>query len=586
MKFKKLLFLLFLIAGIVNILPAKHLDKNTTENVLLINSIDDGVVAHVVAKGETVYSIAVAYKTTVEEIYRLNPGSEQGIKVGSTLQIPKQKTPSGYSNHTIELKETLFSVSRLYNITVDDIKSANPGLDEDTFKTGKTIRIPIYSATEDTNRKNGYANPFFEYKVGKGDTLYSIGKAYNVSVETLYNLNSHLNEGLKEGMILHIPKKQVEDLSTIAKDEVVQAQTAAKSKKEDIIKVGILLPFLEETGSVQKDKIMEYYEGFLLAVKDMKERGLNAEIYTFDIGGKDTKRLENLLGTNEMNNLNLIIGGISKQQIDLLTRFSKKTGIKYVIPFESRDTEVESTPNIFQMTTSHVSLYDNVISAFISKFGNYNIIFVSESGSDNDKSDFVSELKKELTKGGIQFKTTASTTSQINDIKNVLSATKKNILIPTSSSEISLRRLTATLKSLPDGSDINLFGYPEWQTYSQLTSNLYQYNTHIYTIFFLDEHQRGVQEFVNEYKKWYNISLINSYPKYGFLGYDTGLYFLGVLNKYGSYFENNIPQFKAPTLQSAIHFKQVNNRGGFINKGLYFVNYKTDLSIEKTDISK
>ena len=590
-KFKNILFLsLILLAASALNLSAEGYNDSNIASVTATAQAPDAVITHTVVKGETAYSIAAAYNTTVQSIYKLNPKAEKGIKAGDKLKIERVRKVTNYSSHLIETKETLYSVSRMYHISVDDLKNANPGLDEKTFSKGKTIRVPMFTgettAISATATNGGYASPNMEYNVQKGETLYSIGKNQGISVEALLNSNPSLKDGgLKEGMTLIIPKRQIQEpRMTVNEQKAVRVETPYATKGETV-RVGVLLPFLDRNGSIQKEKLAEYYEGFLLAVKEMKDKGLNAEIYAFDIGAeKNTKKLESLLGTNEMKNLHLVIGGVSKQQIDVLTKFSKKTGIKYVIPFGSTN-DIENTPTLFQMTTSHSSLYTEISSSFKDKFRDYNIIFVSEAGSDNDKSDFTNNLKKELSKSNIPFKSTVSSDNLITDIGNVMEGTRKNILIPTSSSEITLRKILAAMNSLT-AEAVTLFGYPEWQTYSQHTSGLHKYDSYIYSIFFLDEQQNDVKDFVSEYKKWYNKNLINSYPKYGYLGYDAGLYFLTALNRYGSDFENNISNLKVPTLQSAAHFQRVNDRGGFINNGLYLIRYKAGSGIEKTDISR
>lgn len=578
MKLKNI-FLLSLIltigfAGISHAHPA----------VAITMSTNDDIITHTVAKGETVYSIAAAYHTTVNQIYKLNPKAEQGIRSGDKLLILKVKTVTGYSNHTIDAKETLYSVSRMYKISENDLKDANPGLNEGTFNIGRTIKIPVYNGSVAATSANTKRSS--EYKVRKGETLYSIGKANSVTVEALMNANPAVREGgLREGMILIIPgngQANTSNPATIQNTERIE--TTPYATKGETVRVGILLPFTDNGSSIQKDKLAEYYEGFLLAVKDLKAKGLNAEIYTFDTGPeKNTKRIESLMETNEMKGLHLIIGGVSKQQIDILTKFSEKTGIKYVVPFGT-PSEIHSNPLLFQMTTSHSSLYPEAISAFIKRFGNYNIIFVSEAGSNNDKTDFTNELKKSLNKENIKFKNLSGNSDLTESLKGLLSTSGRNILIPTSSSEATLRRVAASANLITDSS-ITLFGYPEWQTYANQITNLHKFNAYIYSIFFLDEQQNAVQDISKQFKQWYNKNMVNSFPKWAYLGYDTGLYFLTALRQNGSSFENNISRIKVPTLQSSIYFEQVSTNGGYINNGLYFIQYKDNSSIEKIDIS-
>jgi len=592
MKFKNIVLLfLFIAVGFVHNLSATA----NAETIIygITEPVIDDIVTHTVRKGETVYSIAAAYHTTVEEIYKLNPKAEKGIKDGDKLKIQKvTRKITGYSEHLIEAKETLYSVSRMYKISEDDVKDANPGLSETTFRMGRKIKIPVYSYSN--NAAVPLSNNSFtlssepSYQVQKGETLYSIGKAFDVSTEALVSANPTLRDGgLKEGMTLKIPSKLSQEVKVgVNGQNVVSIAEVPYAPKGETVRIGVLFPFLDKKGSIPTEKITEYYEGFLLAVKNLKEKGFNAEIYTFDIGQeKNTKKLESLLGTNEMKNLHLIIGGVSKQQIDVLSKFSKKTGIKYVLPFGSTN-EVESCPTIFQMTTTHSSLYDETIRAFIRQYRDHNIIFVSEAGSNKDKSDFVNALKKDLTSSNIQFKNTASSSSLIDDINSVMDATKKNVLVPTSSTEVTLKRIITAINTIPTAADnITLFGYPEWQIYTQHSIGLHKYNACIYSIFFVDDRQKEVQDFLSEYKKWYNKDLINSFPKYGYLGYDAGLYFLTALNKNGSDFTPKVDNIRVNTLQSAIHLEQVNNNGGFINHGLYFIHYKAGSDIEKIDVS-
>ncbi|GAL87051.1 LysM repeat-containing protein [Sporocytophaga myxococcoides] len=113
-------------------------------------------VLHKADPKETLYSISRKYKVTVDELNKNNPELSAGLKVGQIIRIPYKgsvavvsSTPesavssssgSAGGTHTVEPKETLYSLSRKYNVTVDEIRKANPGLAE--LKVGQTINIP------------------------------------------------------------------------------------------------------------------------------------------------------------------------------------------------------------------------------------------------------------------------------------------------------------------------------------------------------------------------------------------------------------------------------------------------------------
>ncbi|NDV78620.1 LysM domain-containing protein [Dysgonomonas sp. 511] len=600
MRIKNLFTFFFILTASCLLSNASILTANeeiNTNGRYYTSTPQDGIITYTVKKGDTVFGIANAHGTTVEEIYELNPKAAKGIKEGDKLKIKKSRKAARHSNHLIESGETLFSVSRMYSISENELRNANPGLDKATFRTGKTIKIPVYENTATVATKVATvtattASPT-THKVGKGETLYGIGKKYDVPVASLLGANPQLEGGvLKEGNIINIPAKNTAGTTTTA--SVIRTNDGTQTSVLDIpfassgetVKVGILLPFLEEKGNIKKDKLIEYYEGFLLSLETLKKKGLNAEVYTFDIGNSSsTERLESLLETAELRSLHLIIGGVSKEQIAKISTFSKKTGIKYAIPFGTSK-EMLSTPSLYQMTSLHSNLYDEINAGFIKQFNDYNIVFVSESGSKNDKEDFVKQLKKALTESSVTFKTIDGSDNLLADIKNSLNIFKKNILVPTSASEATLRKILSSAKTL-SGESFTLFGYPEWQTYTQHLADLQKYNSYIYSIFYLNEQDQAVQEVASEYKKWYNKEIINSFPKYAYLGYDTGLYFFSALNKYGSDFSPHIKGFSVPTLQSAIHFENKDDKNsGFVNKGLYFIQFKSNGSVAKTDVSK
>lgn len=124
----------------------------------------DKYVKHTVAQGETITLIAQKYKVTPFDIYKLNPDSQNGIQLNSVLLIPpssaeptvippKQTQPKANSNpttHLVQPKETLFSLSRQYGVSVEALKEANGELLKDGLKIGQTIKIPTSSGNATT----------------------------------------------------------------------------------------------------------------------------------------------------------------------------------------------------------------------------------------------------------------------------------------------------------------------------------------------------------------------------------------------------------------------------------------------------
>lgn len=103
---------------------------------------------HTIAKGETVYSIAKVYGVSVEEIYALNPEARQGIKAGASLRLPQKKDGASGKFHTIVAGETLYRLTQLYKVTAESICAANPGLTAENFRAGQVVVIPQSRSSE------------------------------------------------------------------------------------------------------------------------------------------------------------------------------------------------------------------------------------------------------------------------------------------------------------------------------------------------------------------------------------------------------------------------------------------------------
>lgn len=547
---------------------------------------------HTVVKGETVYSISKMYHTTVDQIIRLNPSAANGIAIGSVLTIPQRRVISSekeenYRYHTILPKETLYSVAKTYRLKPEDVIRANVGLSVESFQIGKTIRIPFFESYE-------VVKPFEKqtaniiHTVQRGETLYSIARKYDVEVSTLEQMNPMLAGGLKPNMelIVAVARSKVDNLDPREENQANRLLTKqSPSQRVDMMKVGLLLPFLDQTSRGHL-RLQEYYEGFLLAVNEMKERGANFELYVFEIGkGNDIGKLESLLGTLEMQSLNLIIGGVNDAQIKVLSDFSRSHNIKYVVPFSQSNEEVLNNGFMFQVNPMSSLVFTKTVTYFTQKFRNANIIFV-EGGGDPQK-EFVTLLQSSLKQQGIPFKTIAEAGLLTTSSENVLRIGQENLILPLSSDAATLRKVTSELKKVHEATPeivTHLFGHPDWQTYGELKDELTQFGTYFYTPFFVDQQSYQAKRFMDEFKRWYGREPMETYPSYGMWGYDTALYFLTALQRNGLNFEQKINDVDVSTIQFPYYFERLNNWGGLINGALYLVHYDQNGSISKTEI--
>ena len=565
-----------------------------------LNGQEGNIFYHTVEQGQTVYGISIMYNVSEEDIYRLNPSSREFIKIGETLKIPQKETlnvsnkviDNVYVFHTIQPKETLFGVSRTYNLTVEDLTKANPGISPQTFAVGKNIRIPVALTQLPITEKRTVTKEI-DYTVKRRETIFSLCKTFNITSDQLLQLNPELSKGLKAGMVIKIPV-ETDEIVTIAPDQneydinVLMANRNSY-QKVDVIKIALLLPFITSDKRISETRI-EFYEGFLLAVQNMRNSGIPIELWLYDIGDGIQKTKE-VLQNEQLISMNLLIGGNTNEQtIELIADFALKNGSKYVVPFSARSDQLTSSnASIFQVNTPYQYLYPYATAMGCSLFSNYNIVFVASSDNDTreDKAQFVRTFKADLAQRNISFRDiTYNQGTFTTDINAFLSSTKPNLIVPMSSSLEILNKIKGPLRVLTESKPTNyitLFGYPEWQRYTdECLEDFYMLNTHIYSSFFANSMSPDIQQFNAKYTYWFNKNMIQAYPKYAMLGYDIGMFFISAIHSFGANFENNIRQVNYDSLQYGFNFERVNNWGGFINTNLYMVRYQKDFTITRS----
>ncbi len=563
---------------------------------------------HTIAPGESLYSIAITYNVSVADIIHLNPGCDKVIKSGEKLRIPQKTSPDKRRFHTIQPGETLYKLTQLYNVPAQSICDANPGLSAQNFKSGQVIIIPqkndtgtataTATATEQTPVSTAPQQNFREiHKVKRKETIYGISHLYGITEEELIAANPELKEEkLKKGKYLRIPyhkEKAVQTVSVPANNELFK-NTPSEPIKKDRLKIAVMLPFmLNNRNNAEQPRMIEYYQGFLMAINDLKKNGTSFDIYTYDTEDNATA-IKRILKKDEMKDMSLIIGPGYSSLIPEVSDFSKKNKIRMVIPFTSKCDKVFNNPYLYQINTPQSYLYSEVYEHFIRKFSNENLIFVTSEGNNEDKQDFIKGFKQELKNNNIPFKTISANSKE--SIEKALSPNKGNMLIPVSGNNVALIRLIPYLKALklsweadgtPDKYKLHLFGYPEWQTYTnEHLNDFYAFDTYFYTSFYANNLSVNVVNFQNAFRQWYHKEILNTYPKYAILGYETAYYILKGLSLYGNNLEKNLDKIQVTPIQTGFKFERVNNWGGFINKKVFFIHFTQNHELIKIDFDK
>ncbi|WP_195663935.1 LysM peptidoglycan-binding domain-containing protein [Bacteroides congonensis] len=554
---------------------------------------------HTIEKGQSLYSISKMYNVTTSDIIRLNPGCDEKIYAGQTIKIPKGKeSQKGETFHTIQAGETLYKLTTMYNVSAKDICEANPGLSAENFRIGQVILIPQQEEKEvavqtppvEQSNIQGPVVPRCKdmHKVKRKETIFSVSREYGISEQELIAANPELKKGMKKGQFLCIPypaattvqPTQKEDPYAIPPSNSELFRKSKETPKEmSTIKAALILPFQEDK------RMVEYYEGFLMAVDSLKRTGTSLDLYVYD-SGKDISTLNTILAKNEMKKMDVIFGPMHQNQIKPLSDFAEKNDIRLVIPFSQKGEEVFNNPAVYQINTPQSYLYSEVYEHFTRQFPNAHVIFIEPAIADKEKAEFISGLKQELKSKGVSMQTVNESATK-ETLKAALRNDKENIFIPTSSTNVllikALPQLTLLVRDNPE-QNIHLFGYPEWQIYTKdHLDSFFELDVYFYSSFYTNTLFPAAVQFTNNYHKWYSKDLTSKFPNYAMLGFDTGFFFLKGLSRYGSELENNLPKMNLTPIQTGFKFQRVNNWGGFINKKVFFIRFTKNFELVKLD---
>lgn len=154
---------------------------------------------YTVKSGDSLWSISKKFGITVDELKSANNLSSNLLSVGQNLIIPGKEAQATGDEYVVKKGDTLYSIARKYNTSVDNLKSIN-NITTDSLAIGQIIKLPSTSSTASDT-----------YIVKKGDSLYSIARTYNTSVDKLKEINNLTSNALAIGQVLKLPSSNASE---------------------------------------------------------------------------------------------------------------------------------------------------------------------------------------------------------------------------------------------------------------------------------------------------------------------------------------------------------------------------------------
>lgn len=194
--------------------------NNLTSNLLSIGQVLEIPVSetieeykvYIVQPKDSLYKIASANNITVKELMDYNNLESTNLQIGQTLLIPLIKVEEGineYITYTVQSGDSLYSIARKYNTTVDEIKALN-NLATNLLSIGQVLKIPIKDMEQEMETSS-----YIEYIVKSGDSLYAIANKYDVTVDEIKNYNNLTSNLLSIGQKIKIPLTTSEEIYVV-----------------------------------------------------------------------------------------------------------------------------------------------------------------------------------------------------------------------------------------------------------------------------------------------------------------------------------------------------------------------------------
>jgi LysM repeat protein len=228
-------------------------------------------VIHQVGEKETLYGISRRYGTTVDSILQYNPTADGGLEIGQILKVPyvpkqPRKSPEGGTIHVVTAKETMFSISQAYDVSIDEIKKWN-NLADNSLSIGQELIIRKSRsqtvAPQTTTSSKGL------HIVAAKETMFSIAKQYNVSIQQLKEWNQLEGNEISIGQELRVVPPQKEAVKTVTipavvavaepkKEVVTQAPPPKAEVKEQTIRIS---ESVKNSDEISQNGLAELIEG-------------------------------------------------------------------------------------------------------------------------------------------------------------------------------------------------------------------------------------------------------------------------------------------------------------------------------------
>lgn len=570
---------------------------------------------HTIQPGETLYALSKAYEVGEKVILENNPAAVAGLKAGESIRIPfvtdvpepksDRKLRKTFDFHFVSKGETLYAISRQYEIPIRTIIADNPALDPIRLHPGERILIrrkQIGSEDEAGTQAqweeyrqtlNSVADEGSAYHiVHPGETFYSLARRFGISEAELGRINGGLKPAdLKAGAMIRVPAQPgLSDATQPAADTAAQfpdAETFADERVEEIefralrtsktLDVALLLPL--RVGGEANANYLEFYQGFLLGLDSIKSRyGYSVDLHLYNTA-RDSATIRGIVESDAFAGTDLVVGPVYEEGLYPVIRFAERKRIPVVSPLAN--IAHTNSDVLFQLAPDPVRKYGKVAELMN---GDRKVTLIYTESTDREFEREMLALLGDSEYRRHTYKYEHPSVAHANspsDLTPLLENDDDNVFIILSDNEVDVDRILAGLASADTSLTSRgrtaprfvVLGNARWNRYNNLDRAVFFKNR---VIFVSTYHAKRDSQAVVEFDRDY-IRAFGALPTlYSYRGYDTAMIF--VPGMYGD-IEYDMEGRRYTPLQTSYIFRQAEGRHNHVNGEWTRVAYNKDFTI-------
>ena len=520
-----------------------------------------------------------------------------------------------FYSHVVQERQTLYSICKAYNVTLQEVYDSNPNLNLATegLKKDQIILIPCNSGaktkeaetvtvaggqdktvaaqTDKTASQDGAQGEYFIHRVKWFEDLASIAEKYNVSKESIMNINGMTSEKIRRRDELKIPLHPenwegdkaettgTQVAETLTEEEAAPAEESEEgifdkifNKKKRESSVSLLLPF--NVSSKASGQMMDFYSGVLLAVDDLKNDGQTVELNVYDVAGGAMPVTEERFASSDF-----VIGPVSNSDIARAVNASKgKTWI--VSPLDPKAEALADTiPNIIQAPAPTSSQIGDMVEWIGSDSGRHDkVILITQKGVT--PSGYSAEVANAVKNSGLTYSSISFNILEgrqmMGRISSLMPADGTSRVVIASDNKAFVIEVTRLLYLISSQKkDIVLYSTSKLRTFDEIeVEQLHKLNLHASVSYYVDYDSKAVQDFLMKYR-----ALCGTEPsRSAFQGYDLMTFFTRMSSEYAGKLDR-ASSLKGSGLQSSFDLVKT-ARGGYVNQAVRRIVYNADYTID------